>query len=337
MAANRRRRAPNLLLADELLTSNQKWSVIAGIVLGYVLVFPIAYPFIEHFYFIFGLFPIVASGVLLGFWPAIYSVLLVSVIQFGILVLGVDTSLQTALLESIPLVTLLIGGTVGYLRDLQVRLARQQEELSTQNERLDKFASLVSHDLRNPLTVAQGRIDLTRQDCDSEHLENAADEIDRSLTMINELLTLAREGETIAEFETLDLDVVVDTCWEIVEDEQATLNTDTLPLIKADRSRLRQLLENLFRNAVDHGGENVTVTVGELDGGFFVEDDGSGIPEDDRNNVFETGFSTAEQGTGFGLAIVQEIATAHGWSITVTAGSEGGARFEITGVEFPAA
>jgi len=88
-------------------------------------------------------------------------------------------------------------------------------------------------------------------------------------------------------------------------------------------------LENLFSNVIDHGGEHVTV--GNLDDGFFVEDDGPGLPEDE--DVFDAGRSTEQDGTGFGLAIVEQIVEAHGWTIDATAGSEGGARFEIRGVD----
>ncbi len=64
-----------------------------------------------------------------------------------------------------------------------------------------------------------------------------------------------------------------------------------------------------------------------------VEDDGPGIPEADRESVFEAGFSTANEGNGFGLAIVQQIAEAHGWTVTVSESEAGGARFEFTGIE----
>ena len=76
--------------------------------------------------------------------------------------------------------------------------------------------------------------------------------------------------------------------------------------------------------------------IGELDDkeGFYVEDDGPGIAADDRKQVFEAGYSSTREGTGFGLSIVKEIVEAHGWEIRVTEGTNGGARFEITGVEF---
>jgi signal transduction histidine kinase len=104
--------------------------------------------------------------------------------------------------------------------------------------------------------------------------------------------------------------------------------------IRADRFQVMQLLENLYSNAVEHGGENVTVTVGELSDGFYVEDDACGIPEPERESVFEVGYSTSSNGTGLGLAIVKRAAESHDWNLRVTDGPEGGARFEVTDVEF---
>jgi len=94
-------------------------------------------------------------------------------------------------------------------------------------------------------------------------------------------------------------------------------------------------MENLFRNAIEHGSEEGTIRVGALaDGtGFYVADNGPGIPEDERVDVFESGYSTAEAGTGFGLAIVREITAAHGWEVGVAESHDGGTRFEITGIE----
>jgi signal transduction histidine kinase len=153
--------------------------------------------------------------------------------------------------------------------------------------------------------------------------------------LLEDMLTLARESEAVEEPEPIVLADVVEACWNTVETPDATLVTATELTIRADESRLQQLLENLVRNAVEHGGEGVTVTVGDLaDGtGFYVEDDGRGIPADEREAVFEYGYSTTEDGTGFGLAIVEEIVEAHGWAVAATDGEAGGARFEITGVE----
>ena len=224
---------------------------------------------------------------------------------------------------------------------------RRRRELRRQNERLEEFASLVSHDLRNPLNVASGNLELAREERDSDRLEAVADAHDRMETLIDDLLTLAREGAPIAEREPIDLAATVDACWTNVDTADGRLAVDTEQVIEADRSRLRQLLENLFRNAVEHGstssrtepddavehgGGNTTVRVGPMDDGFYVADDGPGIPADERERVFEGGYSTGEGNTGFGLLIVERIVEAHGWEVAVVESEDGGARFEIADV-----
>ena len=215
---------------------------------------------------------------------------------------------------------------------------RRERQLRATNERLNEFASLVSHDLRNPLNVAQGRLDLVAADCDGEGIE-VSDGIEviarahaRMETLIDDLLTLSRVGKQVSETESVALGPLVETCWGTVPTVDATLGCDAERHLLADRSRLRQLLENLFRNSVEHGGEDVTVTVGDLDGGFYVEDDGPGIPEADRDDVFDPGYSTADEGTGFGLSIVKQVTDAHGWEVRVIEATGGGTRFEFTGV-----
>ncbi|WP_338906453.1 PAS domain-containing sensor histidine kinase [Salinibaculum marinum] len=223
------------------------------------------------------------------------------------------------------------GRIICVVRDI-TELKERQRELQRKNERLDEFASVVSHDLRNPLNIAQGRLELAQQECESEHLDAAANGIDRSQTLLEDLLTLAREGSRIGEVTAVDLAAVTEECWRTVETKEATLVVETEQHIRADRSRLRELLENLIRNAVEHGGEDITVRVAERDNGFYVADDGPGIPDGERDQVFEAGYSTATDGTGFGLNIVREIADAHGWNVQVTASEGGGAHFDFTGV-----
>ncbi|WP_210408911.1 PAS domain S-box protein [Halorhabdus rudnickae] len=202
-------------------------------------------------------------------------------------------------------------------------------ELERQNERLDEFASVLAHDLRNPLNVATGRVEILRDESENEHLETVSDALDRMDTLIDDVLTLAEGGRTVTDTTAVELSVIAAESWETVETDRATLQTEGNVTLQADRSRFRQLLENLFRNAIDHVGEDVTVTVGALENGFFVADDGPGIPSEQRGQVFESGYTTAEDGTGFGLAIVREIAQAHDWTVSVTEGDDGGARFEI--------
>ncbi|MFB6309639.1 MAG: GAF domain-containing sensor histidine kinase [Salinirussus sp.] len=212
---------------------------------------------------------------------------------------------------------------------------RATERIQRQRDRLEEFASVVSHDLRNPLSVLEASVDLAEETGESEHFERCRNAIERMGTLIDDLLVLAREGEAISETEPGDLASAIEECWSFVGTADATLKVSTERRIQADWARLQQLFENLFRNAIEHGGTDVTVTVGDLpDGsGIFIEDDGPGIPPEDRERVFEDGFSMSEGGTGFGLVIVEEIVDAHGWEITATEGSDGGARFEITGME----
>lgn len=215
------------------------------------------------------------------------------------------------------------------------RTVREREaELARQNERLEEFTSVVSHDLRNPLNVATGRLALAQEDCESEHLDVAVGALERMDALIEGTLSLARQGQSIDEPSVTDLADVVTEAWESTEMFDATLNSaDDLGTVESDADRLQELFENLFRNAVEHGGKDVTVTVGRLDDGFFVEDDGPGIPEDNRNEIFDHGYTTQTSGMGLGLAIVKRIAEAHGWSVNVTESAEHGARFEFFEVD----
>ena len=212
------------------------------------------------------------------------------------------------------------------------RLRESRDELQRQNGRLEEFVSVVSHDLRNPLNVATGRLDLARDDCDSDHLDTVERAHDRMAALIEDLLTLAREDETATDLASIDPASTVRECWANVETGEATLTVNLDRPILADERRLRQLFENLVHNAVEHGGDGVTVTVGQVDDGFFLEDDGVGIPAGRRESVFEAGYSTGDEGTGFGLRIAKQVAAAHGWEIRATEGRDGGARFEVTGV-----
>ena len=207
-----------------------------------------------------------------------------------------------------------------------------RRRLEQQNELLEQFAGVVSHDLRSPLTVAQGRLELAADECASPHLEDASDSLSRCQELIDDLLALARQGQGAKEIESVPLANVVESCWQTVETVDASLDVRTARTIRADRGRLSQLLQNLVRNAVEHGGTAVTVTVGDLDDGFYVADDGHGIPADARDRVFEAGYSTEDGSTGFGLDIVSQVVADHGWTVDVLESEDGGARFEIRGV-----
>ncbi|WP_439026071.1 PAS domain-containing sensor histidine kinase [Haloarchaeobius sp. DT45] len=227
-----------------------------------------------------------------------------------------------------------------------------ETELERQNERLAEFAQVVSHDLRNPLNVARGNLDLLRLTDDLDRLDGIEASLDRMAELVDDLLTLARTGQDVEDPELVDFETVAKQAWVTVDAPDATLEVDPADSpILADDGRLRQLFENLYRNSVEHGstgsradpdhavehaGEGVTVRVETTDSGFRVVDDGPGIDPAECERVFDRGYSTERSGTGFGLAIVDDIVNAHGWEITVVEAPEslGGACFEISGVRF---
>ncbi len=221
---------------------------------------------------------------------------------------------------------------VGFQEDI-TEYKQRERELERQNDRLEQFAGIVSHDLRSPMSVAAGRIELAKSETgESPDLEAALDALERMETIVEDTLTLARQGDTVGELETVSLKSAVEGSWRTTDTADATLETLGDLDLYADPDRLRTLLQNLFGNAARHAGSDAEIRVGTTGNGFYVADDGSGIPETERDRVFEPGETNAEEGTGFGLAIVKEIAEAHGWSIEVTESRAGGARFEITGV-----
>jgi PAS domain S-box-containing protein len=223
----------------------------------------------------------------------------------------------------------------GFITDITDQKERERQ-LELQNQRLEEFASVVSHDLRSPLEVAELRTELAREECDSAHLDAVEDAIDRSQRLIGDLLTLARGRREEINVIECDLSEHLQECWQTLSTSDATLQVKTDTTVLADESQLRQLFENLLQNAVTHAGPSVTVTVDELEDGdgFYVADDGDGIPESERKQVFEAGYSTADDGTGFGLRIVDQVAAVHGWDIRVTESAAGGVQFEIVSVEF---
>ncbi|WP_418282456.1 ATP-binding protein [Halorubrum sp. DTA98] len=233
--------------------------------------------------------------------------------------------------------------------------------LRRQNDQLDEFTAIVSHDLRNPLSVANGYLELARDTGDPEYLDSVGDALDRMDELVTDLRSLAREGRVVGDTRTVSLAAIAEEAWGSVDTGDATLVVESDRTYEIDANRVRELFENLFRNSVEHGSTSnraeaddsvehgptgsrtaadgdddpVTVRVGTMAlrsgdaSGFYVEDDGQGFTEDDPDRLFESGYSTDSDGTGLGLAISKHIAEAHGWDVRAMTGEDGGARFEF--------
>ena len=233
---------------------------------------------------------------------------------------------------------------------------------------VDRLARVISHDLRNPLDVADAHLQAARETGEAEHFNQLAAAHDRMARIIQDVLTLARGEDALNPEPDVAIEAVARAAWATVDTGTATLSiTDDSPTLTADPDRLQRLFENLFRNSVEHGstsnrpqaddsvehgstgnrtqsGDSVehgstgnriqadnslTVTVGRDDKGFFIGDNGVGIPAADRQQVFDSGYVSGDNGggTGLGLTIVEEIADAHDWQIELTESDGGGARF----------
>ncbi|MEY7847707.1 ATP-binding protein [Natrarchaeobius sp. A-rgal3] len=230
------------------------------------------------------------------------------------------------------------GNTIGLLgvtRDI-TRQKEAQRELERQNDRLEQFAEFVSHDLRNPLSIATASVELERETRDSGRLADAAAALERMADLIEEVLALAKHGRTVVDAAPETVESVLERAERALDSDGVTVDVGDGDLeIVADETRLQRLFENLLSNAVDHAGAGTTITVGATAqrDGFYLADDGPGIPREHRSGVFEPGWTDSDSGTGFGLAIVREIAEAHGWSVDLSESAAGGVRFEFTGVE----
>ncbi len=225
----------------------------------------------------------------------------------------------------------ILVGARGAFQDITGRKERERE-LQRTNARLEEFASVVSHDLRNPLTVAQAALELGRESGASEDFDRVDAAHKRMNALIDDLLTLARNGQRVDHTQPIVLETLIESVCETLPSDHATIDVALEDYrLQGDETRLRQLVENLLSNALNHGGDDVTIRVGPLEShdGFYVADDGPGIPPAIREAIFDQGYSTTSEGTGFGLAIVKGIAEAHGWTVDVTESEEGGARFEV--------
>ncbi|WP_440770556.1 sensor histidine kinase [Natronorubrum sp. DTA28] len=217
----------------------------------------------------------------------------------------------------------------GILVTQDVTEARQTAPgLADQNKRLDQFTSMVSHDLQNPVSMAIGELEQYRETGDDSYLDGIENALERVADLIVDLTALTRTNTPSNTRKSVSLPEVAREAWKFIDTQSAPLETQNC-VIQGDRSQLQALFENLFRNAVGRGGTDVTVRVGPTGGGFYVEDTGTRIPPEKREQVFEHGFTTGYSGNGVGLTIVGRIAADHGFEVALMESREGDARFEL--------
>ncbi|WP_411967756.1 PAS domain S-box protein [Haloferax sp. YSSS75] len=255
-----------------------------------------------------------------------------------------------------------ITNVLGVMTDLTERVSREQK-LAQQNTRLEAFARVLSHDIRGPLAVAQGRLALAQETGELSHLAHVDRAQHRITEIIEDVLSLTCDERAIADLSEVDLAESVVSAWDLCGTDVscARLELGDLPVVQADQSQMKRLFENLFRNAVEHGstsnqpsagdavergstssrtssddavehGSTFSIRVGTLPSGrgFFVEDDGTGIDPSVRDTLFDAGVSTKSgEENGLGLDIVRKIVHTHGWLIRAAESDTGGARFEI--------
>jgi len=221
----------------------------------------------------------------------------------------------------------------GIAQDITEQVAYEQE-LERRAEQLKKYARLVFHDIRNPLNVAKGHVEILANEIDTgtEHVEQIRSSLNRIESLTDEDAGIG-EIKT-AQFDHVSVDDIAESSWQNVATGAATLTVDADRVIAADEKALRRLFENLFRNAIAHAGDAPLVRIGLLDSGFFLEDTGPGIPPEERDSVFERGYSLGDGNGGLGLFIVKNVADSHGWAVEAAESPGGGARFEFTDVQF---
>jgi signal transduction histidine kinase len=167
---------------------------------------------------------------------------------------------------------------------------------------------------------------------DMDHIEDALDAIDRLDELRTDLVDMLRTREIVGDREQIDVGTLAERAWERINTPNGvSLEIVDRPEMAADPDATKRLLQNLLSNSIEHSDGDTTVRVGTLSDGFYIEDDGPGIAPENRDTVFEPGYTTKSGGTGMGMASVKQIVDEHDWEITITdAEMLDGARFEIT-------
>ncbi|WP_049890892.1 GAF domain-containing protein [Natrinema versiforme] len=215
---------------------------------------------------------------------------------------------------------------------------RREREAAAAEARLETIADLVDEDVRTPLNVARGYLELAAETGDQEHFAEVDDAQERLRELVDQLVAIARRDDVLVETEPVAVHDVARRAWVAVDTGDARLVTRAANdrVLEADKARLRELFEHLLQAVVedagsddfgtgpganDAGGDAPIVTVGATDDGFYVarhSTDGDAATDDDGLETNPVpGRLAAADGTGFGLGTVERIADAHGWSVGV--------------------
>jgi signal transduction histidine kinase len=251
-------------------------------------------------------------------------------------------SLVSLLASGAAILAALAWRNVSRNSELQIRLVKAGE-MNSHLSQMNFAAAGLAHETRNPLNLIRGlaqMIAMQAQDSPKlkEHASAIIEEADRVTVQLNEFIDYSKPRE--AHFAPVDVPrLVADVARTLlpdIEDKHIRVQSPTSPLtVEADEQLFRQALFNLLLNAVQAvapGGqiEIRWVATGPAEAALEIRDDGPGVPEADRTNIFKPYVTMRPKGVGLGLAIVQQIVAAHRWEIVCEANEPRGAVFRIT-------
>jgi signal transduction histidine kinase len=222
-----------------------------------------------------------------------------------------------------------VRGLVGLTQDI-TEYKRREHASRRQHERLAKVALVATHEFRNELQVAHGRLQLS--DATDEQIAVVEESLTRMASIVDTVVELASEGQSASQRKALWLSTLSREVWDTLASSQATLCIDEDHRIVADPEAASLFLQILFKNALEHVGPSVTVTLGTTADGFYVADDGPGFAVDPPERVLDAGFTTVEGNTGFGLYVARRLANDHDWALSLSESEDGGGRFEVGNV-----
>lgn len=234
-------------------------------------------------------------------------------------------------------------GISSLIEDALEQLPSEPETAAADPDNIETAVSTLTHEMMDKLMIANNQLEAARENPEPERFDRVADVHDRIETFVEDMAQYLRTGERIPEPKRIDIGTIAEQAWQLVETPDIELRIADRPEIVADEGMITDLFENLFRNCAEHGfgdkpepDSRRVVRVGRVGAGrgFYVEDNGRGIDPEYSESVFESGVTTAADGSGLGLSICEDVAAAHGWDIAAAEGDDGGARFEVTGVEF---